>query len=68
MAAQTDGGDTGSASPATTIRNPGDEAAPGAAQTGEALCPECGGTGRIQSGECRNCGGTGRVVQIVGDA
>ena len=69
MAAQTDGGgDTGPGSPATTIRNPGDEAAPGTPQAGETSCPECGGSGRAGSGECPNCGGTGRVVQIVGDA
>ena len=69
MAAQTDGGgDTGPGSPATTIRNPGDEAAPGAPQTGETICPECHGTGRVQGGDCPHCGGTGQVVQIVGDA
>jgi DnaJ-class molecular chaperone len=69
MAARTDGGgDTGPGSPETTIRNPGDEAAPGTSQTGETTCPECGGSGRAGSGDCPNCGGTGRVVQIVGDA
>ena len=68
MAAQTDGAESGPASPATTIRNPGDEAAPGTPQTGEAICPECGGTGRAQDRECPNCGGSGQVVQIVGDA
>lgn len=68
MATRNDGGETGTASPGATIRNPGDEAAPGAPQTGETTCPECGGTGRVQSGECPSCGGTGQVVQIVGDA
>ncbi len=69
MAARTDsGGDTGPGSPATAIRNPGDEAAPGTPQAGETICPECGGSGRAGNGECANCGGTGRVVQIVGDA
>ncbi len=68
MATQTDGGETGTASPGAAVRNPGDEAAPGAPQTGEAICPECHGTGRAQSGACQNCGGTGQVVQIVGDA
>ena len=68
MTAQTDGGGAGATPRGGTIRNPGDEAAPGAPQTGETTCPECGGTGRVQSGECPNCGGTGLVVQIVGDA
>jgi len=68
MATRTDGGKAGPASPGGATRNPGDEAAPGAPQTGETTCPECGGTGRAQNGECPNCGGTGRVVQIVGDA
>jgi DnaJ-class molecular chaperone len=53
---------------ASTIRNPGDETAPGTPQTGETTCPECHGTGRAPSGECPNCGGTGRVVQTIGDA
>ncbi len=57
------------APPANPIRNPGDEANPGARQAGEVTCPECQGTGRVQGGaECPNCGGTGRVVRIVGDA
>jgi RecJ-like exonuclease len=50
-------------------RNPGDEAAPGTPQTGEAICPICNGSGRKAGAEkCENCGGTGRIVQIVGDA
>ena len=46
--------------------NPGDDAAPGTPGTGEDLCPECGGSGTIESGECPNCGGTGKVVQGIG--
>jgi DnaJ-class molecular chaperone len=69
MATRTDGGQTSPGSrDATTIRNPGDEAAPGTPQAGETTCPACTGTGRAQGGECPNCGGTGRVVQIVDDA
>jgi DnaJ-class molecular chaperone len=50
-------------------RNPGDEAAPGTPQTGDAICPECNGSGGKAGAEkCGNCGGTGRIVQIVGDA
>jgi DnaJ-class molecular chaperone len=68
MAVRTDSGETVPSPQGGAVRNPGDEAAPGAPQTGEGVCPECGGSGRIQGGECPNCGGTGRVVQIVGDA
>jgi DnaJ-class molecular chaperone with C-terminal Zn finger domain len=49
-------------------RNPGDEASPGSPQTGEHLCPDCGGSGRLQGEPCRTCGGTGRIIAIVGDA
>ena len=68
MAARTDGGEKTPSSQGGTIRNPGDEAAPGAPQTGEVACPECHGSGRVQGGACPNCGGTGQVTQIVGDA
>ena len=30
--------------------NPGDEAAPGTPGTGEAVCPDCGGSGKIVRG------------------
>lgn len=50
-------------------RNPGDEAAPGSFQTGEATCPECHGSGKKDGQKiCSNCGGTGMIVKIVGDA
>jgi hypothetical protein len=49
-------------------RNPGDESAPGAPQTGEDICPECQGSGKQGQNACANCGGTGRVVKIIGDA
>ncbi|HYD64989.1 hypothetical protein [Azospirillum sp.] len=49
-------------------RNPGDEDRPGARQTGEQVCPRCGGGGRVDAGPCPECGGSGRVVAIVGDA
>jgi DnaJ-class molecular chaperone len=48
--------------------NPADEGAAGDAQTGEALCPRCSGSGRLPAGDCPDCGGTGRIIQIVGDA
>ncbi len=50
-------------------RNPGDEVPPGTPQSGEAICPACGGTGRTaDQGDCGNCGGTGKITQLVGDA
>jgi hypothetical protein len=48
--------------------NPGDEAAPGTPGTGEVLCPQCGGSGRIRGASCTNCGGSGRVAKAVGGA
>ena len=53
MAARTDGGEKTPSSQGGTIRNPGDEAAPGAPQTGEVACPECHGSGRVQGGAAR---------------
>ena len=49
-------------------RNPGDEATPGASQTGDQICPSCGGSGRREDRACTGCGGSGRVTVIVGDA
>ena len=43
--------------------NPGDEAPPGTPGTGENICPECSGKGKLQSGaQCPNCGGSGKVT------
>jgi DnaJ-class molecular chaperone len=54
---------------AANQRNPGDEAAPGTPQTGEDICPECNGSGKMPDrAQCNNCGGTGRIVKNVGDA
>ena len=46
--------------------NPGDEAPAGTPGTGETLCRDCGGTGRIGNGPCAACGGTGRVTAGLG--
>jgi DnaJ-class molecular chaperone len=47
--------------------NPGDEAAPGTPGTGEDICPECHGSGKLQGGiTCRNCGGSGHVIEGIG--
>ena len=46
--------------------NPGDLAPPGTPGTGENLCRDCGGTGRLEGGEpCPTCGGTGRVIEGI---
>ena len=48
-------------------RRPGDVAPPGTPGTGENLCSECKGTGKLADGsECDNCGGTGRVIEGIG--
>ena len=44
---------------------PGDEAPPGTPGTGEDLCEECGGSGKVDGNLCEACGGTGRVVRGV---
>jgi RecJ-like exonuclease len=48
--------------------NPGDEAAPGTPGTGEDVCPECHGKGRIDGAPCPNCGGSGKVIRAIGGA
>jgi len=46
--------------------NPGDEAAPGTPGAAENVCPECQGTGQLNSAPCGNCGGTGIVIEGIG--
>jgi RecJ-like exonuclease len=48
--------------------NPGDQAEPGTPGTGENVCPECKGSGRVGATPCQNCGGTGKIVEGVGGA
>jgi hypothetical protein len=48
--------------------NPGDEAPAGTPGTGEGLCPECSGRGRIGDRPCPACNGTGKIVQGIGGA
>ena len=49
-------------------RNPGDEAPPGTIGTGENVCPDCHGAGRVGEKQCATCGGTGRVIEGIGGA
>ncbi len=51
-----------------TQRRPGDEAPAGAPATGEAPCPECGGSGRLDGKPCPTCDGTGRITKVIGGA
>jgi DnaJ-class molecular chaperone len=55
--------------------NPGDEVPPGSPGSGENICPQCRGSGKLQGegdgegeGECPNCGGTGKIIQGIGGA
>ena len=47
---------------------PGDEAPPGTPSTGENVCPQCGGSGRIGASPCPHCEGTGKVIVGIGGA
>ena len=51
-----------------TKLNPGDEAEPGAPGTGENVCPECKGSGRIGATPCPICGGLGTIIEGIGGA
>jgi hypothetical protein len=46
--------------------SPGDEAPPGTAGTGESICRECGGTGRLAEARCPACGGSGKIIVGLG--
>ncbi|HEY0490167.1 MAG TPA: hypothetical protein VGD30_11680 [Telluria sp.] len=47
--------------------NPGDDAEPGTPGSGEDICDECSGSGKLGDGrECPNCGGTGKVIHGIG--
>jgi hypothetical protein len=48
--------------------NPGDEAARGTPGTGDDICPECRGNGRIDGSPCPNCGGSGIITRAIGGA
>jgi RecJ-like exonuclease len=48
--------------------NPGDVAAPGTPGTGENVCQDCKGSGRIGTVPCQTCGGTGKVIEGISGA
>jgi DnaJ-class molecular chaperone len=43
----------------------GDQAAPDTKAGGPAVCPECGGTGRVGAESCETCDGTGNADDAV---
>lgn len=45
---------------------PGDEAPAGTPGTGEDVCPDCGGRGRLEGRMCPRCSGTGKVTESIG--
>lgn len=45
---------------------PGDAAAPGTPGVGENVCPDCRGTGRLDTAPCPTCAGTGKVQDGIG--
>lgn len=47
---------------------PGDKAPRGTLGTGEDICPDCHGKGRIDGSPCPNCGGTGKITRGIGGA
>ena len=52
----------------TNPDKPGDEASPGAPGTGENLCRDCAGTGKLDDEACPACKGTGKVTTGIGGA
>jgi DnaJ-class molecular chaperone len=54
--------------PTSSGTKPGDEVAPGTPQSGEAICPQCAGAGRVADAVCPSCGGSGKITALVGDA
>lgn len=53
---------------ANPMLNPGAETAGGMPGTGEGICPECQGDGRIAGSLCPHCGGSGTITYAIGGA
>lgn len=51
-----------------TAIKPGDEAAAGTPGSGDNVCPDCSGSGKLGSIQCPACEGTGVVQGAVGGA
>jgi DnaJ-class molecular chaperone len=67
MSQQQDGAFKPGRSASGTMR-PGDEVPPGTQGAGEAICPVCAGSGKVDGRECENCSGTGKIIEGVGGA
>jgi hypothetical protein len=65
-ASDAQGAKTGTSPAGSPALNPGDEAPPGTTGTGEDVCPDCHGKGRIDGAPCATCGGSGTVVPTGG--
>jgi hypothetical protein len=48
--------------------SPGDQAPDGTPGTGHDVCPDCGGSGKLQGRTCPTCEGTGEVNVGIGGA
>jgi hypothetical protein len=61
---------TGTSSPSSggTPDKPGDDAPVGTSGTGDDICPDCQGTGRVEGHTCEACRGTGVVNKGIGGA
>lgn len=58
----------GAATATQPMLNPGDEAPPGTTGTGDDVCPDCQGKGRIDGASCATCGGRGTITRAIGGA
>lgn len=46
--------------------SPGDQARSRTPGTGENICRQCQGSGKVNDRECQNCGGSGRITEGIG--
>ncbi len=59
---------TPGAVPANAPMAPGDEAPEGTPDTGETICPQCGGSGSLDGAPCSYCRGSGKINVGIGGA
>ncbi len=59
-----DAGDLGTGN----AMSPGDEAPPDSPGAGENVCPDCGGSGKVDGQTCDTCQGSGKVITGIGGA
>lgn len=48
--------------------SPGDQVPPGTPGTGEDICPDCKGSGKLNGKSCEKCAGTGVITVGIGGA